>query len=468
MGIDILMTVLLFLLMAYHYTGQMWHEITGTAMFVLFICHHVMNRKWYLTIGKGKYPAGWISLTVMNLCLTVDVVLLMFSGIMMSGYVFRFLPFHGSVSFARRVHMTAAYLGFLLMSFHIGLHMGSVFGRIGNKLKEQEEKKRGFSLLRAVLLLLVCVVSIYGIYALNKRNFLGYISGSTMFAFFDYAELPVYFFLDYAAIMIFGITAAFLIQKIITGGLKGMAGKMKKHFTEHKKRYVILAVVLMVVCILFFVFGGLTYVRRHYRTVSVNRSQVTKTEKVDMNGKKGIIIYFTRVGNTNFKENVDAVSSASLMEENETLIGNSELLAEMLENAAGYPSYAIKTKKKYSSGYGATVSEAKKEMDANTPSELENDFPELSEYDTVLLVYPLWWGTLPMPVQTFLEKNDLTGKTVYSLVTHGGSGFGSAVQDTGKYTKAQVSSENLSVYDDDVTEALPEVTAWVKRIAGLN
>ena len=147
-----------------------------------------------------------------------------------------------------------------------------------------------------------------------------------------------------------------------------------------------------------------------------------------MNGKKGIIIYFTRVGNTNFKENVDAVSSASLMEENGTLIGNSELLAEMLENATGYPSYAIKTKKKYSSGYGDTVSEAKKEMDDNTPSELEKDVPELSEYDTVVLVYPLWWGTLPMPVQTFLEENDMDGKTIYSLVTHGGSGFGSAIQ----------------------------------------
>ncbi len=184
-----------------------------------------------------------------------------------------------------------------------------------------------------------------------------------------------------------------------------------------------------------------------------------------MKGKKGIVIYFTRVGNTDFKENVNAVSSASLMEENGTLIGNSELLVEMLENATGYPSYAIRTKKKYSSGYGDTVSEAKKEMDENTSSELEQDMPELSDYDTVILVYPLWWGTLPMPVQTFLEENDMNGKIIYSLVTHGGSGFGSAIQDTGRYTKAEVSLENLSVYDDDVTEALPEVVAWVKRMA---
>ncbi|MBR1744106.1 MAG: NAD(P)H-dependent oxidoreductase [Lachnospiraceae bacterium] len=185
----------------------------------------------------------------------------------------------------------------------------------------------------------------------------------------------------------------------------------------------ILSAALVVICVLFFLFGGRTYIKRHYQTVHVDRAKETLTEKVDMNGKNGIIIYFTRVGNTNFKENVDAVSSASLMEENGILIGNSELLAEMLENATGYPSYAIRTKKKYSSSYGDTVSEAKKEMDENIPSELENDIPDLSEYDTVVLVYPLWWGTLPMPVQTFLSENDLEGKTVYSLVTHGGSGL---------------------------------------------
>ncbi|MBR1744105.1 MAG: hypothetical protein IJ733_20035 [Lachnospiraceae bacterium] len=68
MVIDILMTILLFILMAYHYIGQMWHEISGTVMFLLFVFHHVMNRKWYLAIGKGKYPAGWVLFTVRKGC----------------------------------------------------------------------------------------------------------------------------------------------------------------------------------------------------------------------------------------------------------------------------------------------------------------------------------------------------------------------------------------------------------------
>lgn len=55
-----------------------------------------------------------------------------------------------------------------------------------------------------------------------------------------------------------------------------------------------------------------------------------------------------------------------------------------------------------------------------------------------------------MPVQTFLRENDLSGKTIYSLVTHGGSGFGTAIEDTGKLTGADVSDINLEVYDEDV------------------
>ena len=91
--------------------------------------------------------------------------------------------------------------------------------------------------------------------------------------------------------------------------------------------------------------------------------------------------------------------------------------------------------------------------------------PELSEYDTVILVYPLWWGTLPVAVQKFLTESRLEGKTLYSLVTHGGGGFGSALQDTPKWTAARVSNAALSVYDDEVTAALPKIVSWLEKIA---
>lgn len=462
--VNILMTLLLMVVMAYHYTGPMWHEITGTAMFVLFIVHNALNYRWYKSLAKGRYNAARVFMLVTNCLLIADILLLMLSGISMSFYVFKFLPDSVSIPSARSIHLIASYAGFLLISFHIGLHIRGVFGKICNKIKLFSEKQKGLGFIRVLFVLSVAAACFYGVYALKERNFWGYISGSSMFAFFDYEELPLWFFLDYAAIMFLFVMSAFLLQKLFAIGLKTIAGNAVRNITEHKMRYSVISGILVLVAVLFAIFG-VSYIRRHFQPVNVDRAEATRTERIDMKGKKGIIVYFTRVGNTAFADDVDAVSSASLMTDGANLVGNSELLSEMLANATGYPVYAIKTKDKYSSSYSGTVSEAGQEFRGERSVELENDVPELLEYDTVILVYPLWWWTLPMPVQKFLTENKLEGKTLYSLVTHGGSGFGSAIQDTAKFTAAKVSPDALAVYDDEVTGALPKVISWLEKIA---
>ncbi|MBO7126660.1 hypothetical protein J6W78_03860 [bacterium] len=243
-----------------------------------------------------------------------------------------------------------------------------------------------------------------------------------------------------------------------------MFSKLRNEISAHKVRYSVISAVLVLAVVLFALFG-VSYIRRHFRTVNIDREQATRTEQIDMKGKKGIIVYFTRVGNTDFAKDVDAVSSASLMNDGGKLAGNSELLSKMIANATGYPLYAIKTKNKYPSSYVDTVIEATKEFQGEKPVELEGTAPDLSGYDTVILVYPLWHWTLPVPVQKFLTENKLEGKTLYSLVTHGGSGFGNAIKDTPKWTSAKVSPLTLSVYDDEVKTALPKVIEWVKKIA---
>ena len=56
-----------------------------------------------------------------------------------------------------------------------------------------------------------------------------------------------------------------------------------------------------------------------------------------------------------------------------------------------------------------------------------------AEYDVVLLGYPTWWATLPMPVCTFLENYDFSGKTVISFSSHGGTMYGDSVSDLSKH-----------------------------------
>ena len=63
--IDIGMTICLLLLMPYSLLSETAHEWIGMAMLVLFIAHHMLNRKWLLSIGKGKYNAFRVIQTVL-------------------------------------------------------------------------------------------------------------------------------------------------------------------------------------------------------------------------------------------------------------------------------------------------------------------------------------------------------------------------------------------------------------------
>ncbi len=218
--IDICMTVLLFILMAYHYVGVQWHEMIGTVMLVLFVLHHILNGNWYLALRKGKYKPGRIFLTVIDMLLLIDMFLLMSSGIAMSRHVFRFLNIPVSMAWARGTHMTAAYAGFLLMGFHIGIHYGMIM-RMTRKAFWADTADRcenNNAVWTWVFRVITVFIALYGVYALQKREFIDYISQKVQFVFFDFNEMALSFFLDYAAIMILTIFISYYFQRFLQRG----------------------------------------------------------------------------------------------------------------------------------------------------------------------------------------------------------------------------------------------------------
>lgn len=207
MIIDIIMTVLLPLLMAYSLIGEMFHEIVGTAILVLFIVHNIMNRKWYGALFKGKYNARRIFQTVLNLTLIIFIILQPVSGILMSKHLYTFLPTFSVSAFARSLHMILAYWGYVLLCIHAGTHLLPMISKLRKK-----------KIRLAVFCALATAISAYGVYAFIKCRFPGYMSGRMMFAFFDYSEPRIFFFLDYFTIMIlfmmFGYLAAYGLGRI--------------------------------------------------------------------------------------------------------------------------------------------------------------------------------------------------------------------------------------------------------------
>lgn len=195
--IDLVMTMLLPLLMGYILVGEEVHEWMGSIMFLLFIVHHILNRAWFKNIAKGRYNAVRILGTVINVCLMVIMVTLMISGIVMSKYVYSFLPLNGGMSTARIAHLLASNWGFVFMSLHLGLH-GSIFvGMVKKARKGKELHAIGTTVLRGI----AALISVYGIYAFYKRNVGSYLFLTSQFVFFDYHEPFIYFLLDYLAVM---------------------------------------------------------------------------------------------------------------------------------------------------------------------------------------------------------------------------------------------------------------------------
>ena len=205
-ALDIVMAVAMPVLMAYSLAGETLHEIVGSAIFILFIIHQVLNRKWYGALFRGRYTPRRIFQTVLNAALLIFMILQPVSGILLSKHLYTFIPVLQGTAALRTVHLIVPYWGYILLSMHAGTHLLPLFAKV---------KKA------PLMRLFICsdvLISGYGVYAFIRRGFPGYMSGSRLFAFFDASEPLVLFFLDYIAVMVLfasaGALTAYLLGRL--------------------------------------------------------------------------------------------------------------------------------------------------------------------------------------------------------------------------------------------------------------
>ncbi|MGI6447329.1 MAG: flavodoxin [Methanobrevibacter boviskoreani] len=105
--------------------------------------------------------------------------------------------------------------------------------------------------------------------------------------------------------------------------------------------------------------------------------------------------------------------------------------------------FQVETKESYPDSYMETIEIAKKEQENNVYPELKEYLDDISQYDTIYIVSPNWWGTLPMPLQGQLKQLDFTGKTVKTLITHEGSGLGNSMKDIKSFVMVQILKMDL-------------------------
>lgn len=209
MAIDLLMTILLLLLMAFQITGQRLHEFLGAGMLVLFLLHNILNYRWYKSLFKGKYKPLRIMRTAVNFAVLLSMLCLGFSGIVLSHYVFSDVG--GPMATARSMHLAASYWGFVMMSIHLGMHWGMILGMFRKLRKGKRMPQFGIWILRAAAF----VFANYGLYCFIDRNILSYMFLQSRFVFIEIEQTAVSAFTELIAMMSLWVFAGYYAAKLL-------------------------------------------------------------------------------------------------------------------------------------------------------------------------------------------------------------------------------------------------------------
>lgn len=200
--------------------------------------------------------------------------------------------------------------------------------------------------------------------------------------------------------------------------------------------------------------------------------KLDKTIEENKDTNNGVLIaYFSRIGNIDSEYEVDATSSASVVVTGDSILGNTEYMASLIQKEVGGELHFIETKEKYSSHYDSTDSnkldvQTNEEYRKNARPELAKEVSNIGDYDVVFLGYPNWWSDLPMAVYSFLDEYDLSGKKIYLFNTNGGGGTANTLakiqelEPNSDVNKNILMTTHFDIGDfneDDVKEWLDEI-----------
>lgn len=148
--------------------------------------------------------------------------------------------------------------------------------------------------------------------------------------------------------------------------------------------------------------------------------------------------------------------------------GNTQIVAEMIADETDADLFHMERKAAYPSKLSELLDEAQDEQKNSARPELAAAVDNWDDYDTIFLGYPIWWGDMPMPVYTFLESYDFTGKTVIPFNTNGGSGLADTVNAITKACPGATVRDGLAVTGTDAQtqqdKAKSEVQNWLKGL----
>lgn len=185
-----------------------------------------------------------------------------------------------------------------------------------------------------------------------------------------------------------------------------------------------------------------------------------QTETVKENNRI-LICYFS------FPEtySTDASAGASRVVIDGEMKGAMQYMAEIISDETGGDLFRIETIQEYPGTHEPLVDQASEEKAESARPGLSVHIENPDDYDTVFIGYPNWWGDMPMPLYTFLEEYDFSGKTIIPFNSHGGSGFSRTIETIAEYEpEASVVIRGFSVSRENVSGVESDLRTWVQSL----
>ena len=186
----------------------------------------------------------------------------------------------------------------------------------------------------------------------------------------------------------------------------------------------------------------------HETSLQDNKQESNNQNNTNMS--KSIVIFFSHAGDNYAVGNIE--------------VGNTKIVADYITEITGAAQYEIVTHKYDGMAYNPLIELAKKEAKNGELPPYEGSAPDLSQYNTVFIGGPVWWGTYPQVMFTLFKDINLDGKTVIPFTTHEGSGLACCESDVRKaFPKANV-QKGWSIYGHEVRTGRAKVEKWLQGL----
>lgn len=148
--------------------------------------------------------------------------------------------------------------------------------------------------------------------------------------------------------------------------------------------------------------------------------------------------------------------------------GNTKAVAEEVAAQTGSELHEIVPEEPYTEedlNYNNDNCRANIEMnDPESRPAISNTIENFSEYDTIYIGYPIWWGSLPRIMNTFLDTYDFSGKTIVPFCTSGSSSISQSVSVIREAEPEAQIKKGLQISSTGADDSSYEVSRWIEEI----